>query len=829
MLKRWLAAHVAVCQRFKAQILLGVVALSVVCGVLAGRLEVDPQISSLLPDDTASAQSLDELEARLPGSAPLYLLVQSDALATSRQLARQLHTEVSKWPETRWAMYKRDPSVFTDSRLLYLSAEDLEELNEQIDERERWESCKRIPGCTNLDDEAPPLPTDADIQQLFEKDPDVRALVGLFGKDSKAFVEAEPDAVTSEAAKHDTDVPAQGVTELGELCDAKNNVCSIEVQLAGDSSNLAFASEILERSEALFARVIAESGVTGAEMAVSGQFRNLPVTKRMVNRDLATIGALSSALVLLVMLFHFRGLWALVALFGPALLGILWTVGGLGWLHPKINLISAFTLAVLAGVGVDFGVHLLTHYSEVRRRSRDNAAALLVTLESLFPSLLVAAFTTGCGFAALGVASFHGFSEMGPVAAAGIAVSLLAFLVVLPPLVLLIDQGERCPFELRRYSLNPWPRLGKAAVPIALLGVLATVGLGWVGRDLSFEYDFRKLRPSGVAHGIPWGGTLHGTSRTAVYLLADDEAALREAASGLRADRPSELVKGEGSFVLVPAAFIPSDQKARLERIEDLADTLARAKRNATGELAERIERFEPLTAVKDPLTLAKLPRWVSEWLVERDGSFGTLAIVYVDLSGSDARDMELLVGHMRRWRERYPQVRFASSVAQLGEVVPRLRSEAPTILGLALLGVAAAALFVGRSLRRLLFVLLPLVVMVGASLGLMVAFDLRVNLYNMLVFPLAFGIGVDGAVYVTWAFGAKERDHALGVAARAVLFSTLTSLAAFGSLMVSTNPGMASIGALAMLMLGVSLVTNLVWLPSLHRLASRFLAPKPK
>ena len=40
--------------------------------------------------------------------------------------------------------------------------------------------------------------------------------------------------------------------------------------------------------------------------------------------------------------------------------------------------------------------------------------------------------------------------------------------------------------------------------------------------------------------------------------------------------------------------------------------------------------------------------------------------------------------------------------------------------------------------------------------------------------------------------------------------------MAGFGSLMVSSNPGLYSIGALAVLMLGISLVANLVWLPAL-------------
>lgn len=814
---RWIGEYVRFSERYKIWLLLVAFVSVLGCLTLGQRVSVNPRVESLLPADTASARALDELQDRLQSGSPLYLLVRSDDLSTSRRVARELHRRVSEWPETRWAMYKRDASIFSDHRLLYLSAEDIEELDEQIDERERWESCAQIPGCTNLDSEAPPLPSDSDLQALFEKDPNVRAMVSLFGKDTQAFIEAEPTRGAGEPpAEGDAAAAADAGGELGELCDPKNRVCSIEVQLEGDADDLNFATQILERSESLFAQVQADLGVQ-ADMAVSGHFRNLPHTKRAVNRDLTLITLLSVGLVLVVMLFQFRGLWPLLALLCPTLLGICWAVGGLGVLHPQVNLITAFTLAVLAGLGIDFGVHLLTHYAEKREHSEHPVEAITSTLRQLLPSLVVAAFTTACAFAALGATTFEGFSEMGPIAAVGIVLSLIAFLLLFPPLVLLTDAGEHSRYCLRHYSfsLEPWSR--RVAVSVTAVGVLLALGLGVIGTRVSFEYDFRNLRPEGVAHGIPWSGTLHGTSRTSIYMLADDAAALRRAAEGIRKERPAELVKGDGSFILVPAAFIPEQQPERLRALESLAETLERAKRNASDEMREKIDRFLPLAKVEQAITLEAMPRWVHEWLVEKDGTFGTLAIIYVDLRGSDARAMETLVEYMRRWNEQYPDVRFASGEAQLGEVTPRLRRETPMMLGLALLGVCFGTLLVSRSLKRLFWVLLPLAIMMAISLGTMVLFDLHVNLYNMLVFPLAFGIGVDGAVYVSWALGSDDPGERLPIAARAVLGSTLTSMAGFGSLTISSNPGLSSIGWLAMLMLGISLLANLLWLPALH------------
>jgi hypothetical protein len=254
-------------------------------------------------------------------------------------------------------------------------------------------------------------------------------------------------------------------------------------------------------------------------------------------------------------------------------------------------------------------------------------------------------------------------------------------------------------------------------------------------------------------------------------------------------------VKGDQPFLIIPGAFVPGNQPARLAALAKLSRTLARARDAASAKTKADLDAFSSLAEVKDPVTAAGMPRWVRAWLTERDGRFGTLGVLYSDLSGSDARQMEVLADQLERWRHRFPHVRFAS----------------PT----ALLGVCLGTLLVSRSLKRTLLVLVPLLVMVAVATLFMVVFGLRVNMYNLLVFPLAFGIGIDGAVYVAWALDSKERNRALHSASRAVLGSTLTTIAGFASLSISSNPGVVSIGTLAVVMLAVSVLANLVWLPA--------------
>ena len=811
-LSRFAQAYVRFAAKKPLLLLLAVLLLSVLAALSATRIAVNPRLEALLPADSVATSSVKELRSRVKSATPLYLLIQSSEPELNRRLIRKLHKAILQWPETRWAMFRRDADYFLDHRLLYLSADDIQELGEQIGERHRWEECARLPGCSNLDDEAPPLPTEEDLQTLFEKDPDVRSLLSLFGSNAEAFAKTE-----SEVQARDPAASGQEA-QVGDLCSEDGQICTLQVSIDGDAGDIDFATEILTRSEALFEMLRPSDAPADIKFAVSGPYRNLPVTKRQVSADLTRTTLLSALLVLFVILLQFRGKRSVLALFLPTVLGILWTGGLVGAIHPELNLLSAFTLAVLAGIGIDFGVHLLTFYADQREtHSTEQAAARALT--HLLPSLAIAAFTTSCGFAALYAGSFRGFSEMGPVAALGIVCTAVLSVFLFPPLMLVLDRGESCPFALRRYGGGrAWFSFAPHAKTIAVVGTLLLLGLTYLGQNVEFEYNTRKLRPPGVSHGIPWGKTMHGTQRNEVFLLADDAASLERFAELVRNDVPHDIVHTERPFVLLPSGFIPDNQTERLQAVADLRTTLTTVRASAKAELADKIDGFLPLTAVDTPISAQRMPSWVKDWLFEKDGRFGTLGILYTDLSGADARQMAILAQKLEHWREQFPELRFASPVAQLGEVVPRLKSDAPYIVCWALLGVILGTLLGGRSVRRTALVLVPLLLSVSGVLGLMVIFGLKANLYNAIVFPLAFGIGVDGAVYITWALTSKSPEAVFPVAARAVVGSALTTLVAFGALTVSVNPGLRSIGMLAVAALLLSLLSDVVWLPALAR-----------
>jgi predicted RND superfamily exporter protein len=96
------------------------------------------------------------------------------------------------------------------------------------------------------------------------------------------------------------------------------------------------------------------------------------------------------------------------------------------------------------------------------------------------------------------------------------------------------------------------------------------------------------------------------------------------------------------------------------------------------------------------------------------------------------------------------------------------------------------------------------------------------VDLYNLMVLPVLIGYGVDDHIYVVRRAISDGVGLAVVESGRAVLATTLTSVAAFGALGLCALPGLRMLGATAALGLTLGLVGALVVMPALLGLGAR-------
>jgi predicted RND superfamily exporter protein len=148
-----------------------------------------------------------------------------------------------------------------------------------------------------------------------------------------------------------------------------------------------------------------------------------------VRRDAAIASLVGFALVLAILWIDFRRVFDTVASLFPLLVGLIWMLGGMVLLGLSMNFFNVFVTAMIIGVGVDYGVHMMHRYREERATSRERLEAGLTETGK---AVVLAALANIVGFGSLVWSSYPGIQSIGYVAIMGSSASALVALTVLP-------------------------------------------------------------------------------------------------------------------------------------------------------------------------------------------------------------------------------------------------------------------------------------------------------------------------------------------------------------------------------------------------------------
>jgi RND superfamily putative drug exporter len=150
--------------------------------------------------------------------------------------------------------------------------------------------------------------------------------------------------------------------------------------------------------------------------------------------------ALTVVIVMLLLTYRSPVLWLLpVISVGTALMaaqGIIYLLAKHAGL--TVNAQSAGILTVLVfGAGTDYALLLVARYREELRRHQDRHEAMAVALHRAGPAIWASAATVMVGMLCLVFADMNSTSGLGPVAAIGVGVGLLAMVTLLPALLVI--------------------------------------------------------------------------------------------------------------------------------------------------------------------------------------------------------------------------------------------------------------------------------------------------------------------------------------------------------------------------------------------------------
>lgn len=200
---------------------------------------------------------------------------------------------------------------------------------------------------------------------------------------------------------------------------------------------------------------------------------------RRSRADMSRAAVVSFVGVGLLLILGFRGIRHPALAMAMLAVGMAWAFGYTTLVVGHLNILSISFAVILIGLGIDFAIHYLARYLELRRQGVDLGPALGQTSAGVGAGIVAAAITTAFAFFCATFTEFLGVAELGIIAGGGILLCAAATFLVLPALVAVADRGVESkllptPFEgdlLRRF-------IAGRPVPVTVCSVLLIAGIG---------------------------------------------------------------------------------------------------------------------------------------------------------------------------------------------------------------------------------------------------------------------------------------------------------------------------------------------------------------
>lgn len=181
---------------------------------------------------------------------------------------------------------------------------------------------------------------------------------------------------------------------------------------------------------------------TGVTFSITGAPTLRMVIFELLRRDAAVTLAISATIILLLLFVMQRSYSHGLLIFLPLSLGLIWTMGTLGWLGIPLSVATVSLSSMILGLGVEYGVFVVSRYKEERANMVDQVESLKTTVHGIGTAIIGSGLTTIVGFGMLSLSSVPMIQRLGQTLALGIAFCLLAALLVNPVLILLEEEYD---------------------------------------------------------------------------------------------------------------------------------------------------------------------------------------------------------------------------------------------------------------------------------------------------------------------------------------------------------------------------------------------------
>jgi len=496
------AAKLAECFARNPWRILGVaLLLSIIAGWATAQLPVYTSRQALLPQNTAVAKRFNDFLKNFGAASDLMVVLEGAPRSELESFANDLAAKLRADPEIGQATSRLDMTFFLDHSYLLMPIEGLDKLaamaNQPILSGGLEENLRKA---LSWSKDHPPLGgTDTDLETAEAG----LNLAAFFLEEWQRWLSDEIEPTGLDWNRLLAKNGAGGMAD-GYFASHDGRMLFLFVHpknSSGDFENLGPFIDKVKQVSATLAEQAKAAGHTPPTVGLTGlpaiEYEEYVNIRKDITMVIFTSAGLIAALILLVV----RSVRWAVLIFVPMGLGVLWSLGLALVTVGHLTIITAAFIAILFGLGADYGIFTSSRIAEERRAGKPLVEAIGAGIGSSFVAVFTAGGASLLIFSALATVDFPGFAELGVVAAKGVLMILISTWMVQPALYALL------PPKLKNISssasvlpLKEGPGMGgRFPVPAAVALVIVAIGFAIFGvvkgLGIPFDYDLLGMLP----------------------------------------------------------------------------------------------------------------------------------------------------------------------------------------------------------------------------------------------------------------------------------------------------------------------------------------------
>ena len=560
---------------------------------------------------------------------------------------------------------------------------------------------------------------------------------------------------------------------------------------------------------------------TGLNVRVSGMPYIRTLNAKNIKDEMQLF--VGGALAITALIFFFRSFRATFITLFVVIIGVIWAFGFIGWFGYEITVLSALIPPLIIVIGVPNAVFLINKYQQEIKKHGQQAKALQRVITKIGNATLMTNITTASGFATFVFVDSKLLREFGVLASVNIISIFILALLIVPVL----------------YSFMPLPKKKH----------LSHLETKWIENVVNWMEKMVKSRRITVYFA------------TVILIIASIIGVYKIRVSGsLIEDMPKrmEFYKDIKFFEKEFGGIMP------LEILIDTKKEKGVMKLSVLKKMDKINETIEAFPELSKPVSVVNLVKYSKQAYYNGNPKYYQLPtgqeqsyiFSYTKNSNGDASLLKTLVDSTGRYarittfmkdigtdkmeviQKRLKAVidkEFSSknySVSITGKALVFIKGTNFLITNLVLslsLAILLIALFMAwmfRSPQMILISLIPNILPLLITAGLMGYFNIPIKPSTILVFSIAFGISVDDTIH----FLAKYRQEliaskwkvkpsvyaALRETGVSMFYTSIVLFFGFLVFTLSSFGGTIALGGLVSVTLLLAMVSNLILLPSL-------------